>query len=57
MTGQKRKRGLIFLLDIAHGGCYNNSRSACANIAQLVEQRFRKPQVKGSSPFIGFIEV
>ena len=24
-----------------------------ANIAQLVEQRFRKPQVKGSSPFIG----
>ena len=24
-----------------------------ANVAQSVEQRFRKPQVKGSSPFIG----
>ena len=28
-----------------------------ANVAQLAEQRFRKPQVKGSSPFIGFYEV
>ena len=26
-----------------------------ANIAQLVEQQFRKLQVKGSSPFIGSI--
>ena len=26
-----------------------------ANVAQSVEQRFRKPQVKGSSPFIGSI--
>ena len=26
-----------------------------ANIAQLAEQRFRKPQVKGSNPFIGSI--
>ena len=28
---------------------------ADANVAQSVEQRFRKPQVKGSSPFIGSI--
>ena len=35
------------------------SNAGFANIAQLVEQRFRKPQVKGSSPFIGssFFEV
>ena len=26
-----------------------------ANVAQLVEQRFRKPQVTGSSPVIGSI--
>ena len=26
-----------------------------ANVAQSVEQRFRNPQVKGSSPFIGSI--
>ena len=26
-----------------------------ANVAQSVEQRFRKPQVKGSSPFIGLL--
>ena len=29
---------------------YNES---CADVAQPEEQRFRKPQVKGSSPFIG----
>ena len=34
--------------------CYN-VKCCCANIAQSVEQRFRKPQVKGSSPFIGSI--
>lgn len=28
-----------------------------ANVAQSVEQRFRKPQVKGSSPFVGCFEV
>jgi CobQ-like glutamine amidotransferase family enzyme len=28
-----------------------------ANIAQLVEQQFRKLQVKGSNPFIGSIGV
>ena len=28
-----------------------------ANVAQSVEQRFRKPQVKGSSPFVGCVEV
>ena len=35
--------------------CYNTpvDESQRANIAQPVEQRFRKPQVKGSSPFIG----
>ena len=30
-------------------------RNLNANVAQSVEQRFRKPQVKGSSPFIGSI--
>ena len=30
-------------------------RNFNANVAQSVEQRFRKPQVKGSSPFIGSI--
>lgn len=25
----------------------------CADVAQLVEQRYRKPQVTGSSPVIG----
>ena len=27
-----------------------------ASVAQLVEHRFRKPEVKGSSPFAGSIE-
>ena len=31
------------------------NRFSRANMAQSVEQRFRKPQVKGSSPFIGSI--
>ena len=34
---------------------YNYKLLRVANVAQLVEQRFRKPQVKGSSPFIGSI--
>ncbi len=32
------------------GWGYNEAR---ADVAQPEEQRFRKPQVKGSSPFIG----
>ena len=32
---------------------YCERRLKRANVAQLAEQRFRKPQVKGSSPFIG----
>lgn len=28
-----------------------------ASVAQLVEHRFRKPEVKGSSPFAGSIEI
>ena len=39
-------------LDKKEGFCYNE-KCWRANIAQSVEQRFRKPQVKGSSPFIG----
>ena len=31
-------------------------RSFLADVAQLVEQRFRKPQVKGSNPFVGSVE-
>ena len=48
---------LIFISNLDSVGpiCYNTLAWMCgyANIAQLVEQRFRKPQVKGSSPFIG----
>src|SRR5207237_7434797 len=33
-------------------GC--NVSSLRADVAQLVEQRFRKPQVTGSNPFVGF---
>src|SRR5438046_9442278 len=29
--------------------------AACADVAQLVEQRFRKPQVSGSNPVVGCI--
>ena len=32
-------------------GC--NVCTACADVAQLVEQRFRKPQVTGSNPVVG----
>ena len=39
---------------ISSGGCVM-LRNLNANVAQSVEQRFRKPQVKGSSPFIGSI--
>jgi hypothetical protein len=47
-----------FLFDASPLLCYNTPCPlGYANIAQLVEQRFRKPQVKGSSPFIGSIEV
>ena len=37
---------------VLSGGCVMLRN---ANVAQSVEQRFRKPQVKGSSPFIGSI--
>ena len=39
---------------VLSGGCVM-LRNLNANVAQSVEQRFRKPQVKGSSPFIGSI--
>ena len=42
---------MVFMLQ------YHSLVYRLANIAQLVEQRFRKPQVKGSSPFIGSSEV
>ncbi len=29
----------------------------CASVAQMVEQRFRKPQVGGSNPFAGCISI
>ena len=32
--------------------CFNKKS---ASVAQLVEHRFRKPEVKGSSPFAGSI--
>ena len=35
----------------ASGGC--NVCPLCADVAQLVEQRFRKPQVTGSNPVVG----
>ena len=28
-----------------------------ADVAQLVEQRFRKPQVIGSSPIVGYFSI
>ena len=34
-----------------------DERAHNANVAQLVEQLIRNQQVKGSSPFIGSIEV
>ena len=34
--------------------CGENAK--IASVAQLVEHRFRKPEVKGSSPFAGSIE-
>ena len=40
---------------VLSGGCVM-LRNSNANVAQSVEQRFRKPQVKGSSPFIGSID-
>ena len=34
-------------------GTWHNSNANFANVAQLVEQRFRKPQVVGSIPTVG----
>ena len=47
-------RGEVWYNFILSGGCVM-LRNLNANVAQSVEQRFRKPQVKGSSPFIGSI--
>lgn len=37
---------------VLSGGCVM-LRNLNANVAQSVEQRFRKPQVEGSSPSVG----
>ena len=56
-----KKKKVEKRVDFAPAFWYNSllSGDSClmrmryANVAQSVEQRFRKPQVKGSSPFIG----
>ena len=57
---ENRQKKLIKLdIDFHKARCYNSYLlSGNAKVAQSVEQRFRKPQVKGSSPFFGsMIEV